>query len=67
MGEHEFVIRVDGRGVDGDAGSILFYCLGDCVSLVATVEKNGDAEAVLAPATTASLDEALRGLFDGKK
>ncbi len=59
MSEREFVIRVDGRGVDGDDGSILVYRQGDRVSLVATAEKNGDAEVVLDKVAVAALAEAL--------
>ena len=58
--QRELVIRVDGRGVDDDAGSILVYRLGDQVSLVATAEKNGDAEVILDKAATMALAEALR-------
>ncbi len=58
--EREFVIRVDGRGVDDDAGSILVYRVGDHVSLVATAEKNGDAEIILDKAAVIALAEALR-------
>lgn len=58
--EREPVIRVDGRGVDDDAGSILVYRVGDKVSLVATAEKGGDAEVILDRAATAALAEALR-------
>ena len=60
MSEREFVIRVDGQGVDGDAGSILVFRQGDCVSLVATAEKNGDAEVVLDKVAVAALAESLR-------
>jgi hypothetical protein len=58
--ERELVIRVDGRGVDDDAGSIVIYRLGDQVSLVATAETNGDAEVILDKATASALAEALR-------
>ncbi len=58
--EREHVIRVDGRGVDGDAGSILVYRSGDRVALVATAEKNGDAEVILDKAAANALAEALR-------
>ncbi len=58
--QREFVVRVDGRGVDDDAGTILVYRLGDQVSLVATAEKNGDAEVILDKAATSALAEALR-------
>ena len=58
--ERELVIRVDGRGVDGDGGSILVYRSGDRVSLVATSEKNGDAEVILDKAAANALAEALR-------
>ena len=58
--ERELVIRVDGRGVDDDAGSILVYRLGEQVSMVATEEKNGDAEVILDKAATALLAEALK-------
>jgi hypothetical protein len=58
--ERELVIRVDGRGVDEDAGSILVYRLGEQVFLVATAEKNGDAEVILDKAATALLAEALK-------
>ena len=57
--QRELVIKVDGKGVDDDAGSILVYRLGDQVSLVATAEKNGDAEVILDKATAAALAEAL--------
>jgi hypothetical protein len=61
--ERELVIRVDGQGVDDDAGSIVVYRLGDQVSLVATAEKNGDAEVILDKAAAIALAEALRKLL----
>ena len=60
MNDRELVIRVDGKGVDDDAGSILVYRFGDRVSLVATAEKNGDAEIILDKTAAAKLAEALR-------
>jgi hypothetical protein len=57
--ERELVIKVDGRGVDDDAGSILVYRHGEHVSLVVTAEKGGDAEVILDRATAAALAEAL--------
>jgi hypothetical protein len=35
--EREFVAKIDGRGVDDDAGSILIYRLGGQVSLAVGV------------------------------
>jgi len=61
--ERELVIRVDGQGVDDDAGSIVVYRLGDQVSLVATAEKSGDAEVILDKAAAIALAEALRKLL----
>lgn len=58
--ERKLLIRVDGRGIDEDAGIILLYRIGDRVSLVATVEKDGDAEIILDKAAAAVLAEALR-------
>ena len=66
MPEREFVIRVDGKGVDGDAGVILVYRLGDSISLVATAEKNGDAEVVLDAVAAGLLIEALNGICKGR-
>jgi hypothetical protein len=62
MNKREQVIKVDGAGVDNDAGFILVYDCGDRVSLVASAEKNGDAEIILDKAATAALAEALRKL-----
>jgi hypothetical protein len=62
MTKREQVIKVDGAGVDNDAGFILVYDCGDRVSLVASAEKNGDAEIILDKAATAALAEALRKL-----
>lgn len=58
--ERKLLIRVDGRGTNEDAGIILLYRIGDRVSLVATVEKDGDAEIMLDKASAAALAEALR-------
>lgn len=58
--ERELVIKVQGRGVDDDAASVLVYRLGQRISLVATAEKSGDAEVILDRATVATLAEALR-------
>jgi hypothetical protein len=60
--ERKLVIKVDGRGVDDDAGSILIYTQGEKISLVATAEKNGDAEVVLDRVAAAVLAEALRNI-----
>ena len=57
--ERELIAKVEGRGVDNDAGTVLVYRLGDQVSLVATAEKNGDAEIILGKAAAAALAEAL--------
>jgi len=62
MNKRERVIKVDGTGVDDDAGFILVYDCGNQVSLVASAEKNGDAEVILDKAATAALAEALRKL-----
>jgi hypothetical protein len=61
--QRELVIKLDGKGVDDDAGFILVYRCGDHVSLVASAEKNGDAEIVLDQAGVASLCGALQGLL----
>jgi hypothetical protein len=58
MNKREYVIKVDGAGVDNDAGFILVYDCGDHISLVASAEKNGDAEVFLNKAATAALGEA---------
>jgi len=60
--ERKLLTRVDGRGVDDDAGSILVYRVGDYVSLVATAEKDGDTEVILDKAATKAHAEALRKL-----
>jgi hypothetical protein len=62
MNKREQVIKVDGAGVGNDAGFILVYDCGDRVSLVASAEKNGDAEVILDKTATAALAEALRKL-----
>lgn len=62
MNKREQVIKVDGVGVDNDAGFILVYDCGDRVSLVASAEKNGDAEIILDKFATAALAQALRKL-----
>jgi hypothetical protein len=62
ISERVFVIRVDGRGVDGDVGSILVYHKGERISSVATAEKNGDAEVILDKAAVAALAEALKDI-----
>jgi len=61
--ERELIIRVDGRGSDGDAGSVLVYWSTDGVSLVATAEKNGDAEVILDRGGVAALAKALSELM----
>jgi hypothetical protein len=58
--ERELIAKVEGRGVDNDAGAILVYRVGDQVSLVATAEKNGDAEIILGKAAAMALSEALK-------
>ena len=62
MNKREHVIKVEGAGVDNDTGFVLVYDCGDRVSLVASAEKNGDAEVILDKAATAALAEALRKL-----
>ena len=62
MSKREHVLKVEGAGVDNDAGFILVYDCGDRVSLVASAEKNGDAEIILDKAATAALADALRKL-----
>jgi len=61
MNKREHVIKVEGAGADNDAGFILVYDCGDRVSLVASTEKNGDAEIIL-DKSAAALAEALRKL-----
>jgi hypothetical protein len=62
MNQRERVIKIDGKGVEDDVGFIVVYDCGDHVSLVASTEKNGDAEVNLDKAATAALAEALRKL-----
>jgi hypothetical protein len=57
--ERELIAKVEGRSVDNDTGTVLVYRLGDQVSLVATAEKNGDAEIILSKAAAAALAEGL--------
>lgn len=59
MSQREFVTKVVGSGVDGDQEVVLVYRHGDKISVVATAEKNGDAEVILDRAAAASLAEAL--------
>jgi alpha-D-ribose 1-methylphosphonate 5-phosphate C-P lyase len=58
--ERELIAKVEGHGVDNDAGAILVYRFGDKVSLVATAEKNGDAEIILSKAAAMALSDALK-------
>jgi hypothetical protein len=58
--ERELIAKVEGRGVDNDAGAVLVYRVGDQVSLVATAEKNGDTEIILGKAAAVALSEALK-------
>ena len=62
MSKREHVLKVEGADFDNDAGFILVYDCGDRVSLVASTEKNGDAEIILDKSATAALAEALRKL-----
>ena len=61
MNRRERVIKVEGTGVDNDAGFILVYDCGDRVSLVASAEKSGDTEIISNKSATAALAEALSG------
>jgi len=62
MSKREHVFKVENADVDNEAGFILVYDCGDRVSLVASAEKNGDAEIILDKAATAALADALRKL-----
>ena len=59
MDPRELVTKVVGTGVEGDQGVILVYRQGDRISVVATAEKNGDAEVILDRVAAASLAAAL--------
>lgn len=58
--ERELVIKVQGRGVNDDAASVLVYRLADRISLVATAEKGSDAEVILDRAAAVALANALK-------
>jgi len=60
--KRELVIRVEGRGTEGDGGSVILYRLGERILLLTTVEKNGEAEVVLDKGAAAALAEALRNI-----
>jgi hypothetical protein len=59
MKEREFIARVDGKGSDDGASSLLAYRLGARIEIVVTEEEVGDATVFLTEDHAKALVEAL--------
>jgi hypothetical protein len=67
METREFIARVDGKGSDDGASSLLAYRLGAMIEIVVTEEEVGDATVFLTKDQTKALVEALTTALERRR